>query len=289
VGRPDDQVVRVSPDWLELREPADAAARSVELAQVLAQRLADPAVCEPADEQTRRLVVHDLGAGTGSMARWLGPRLPGPQRWVLHDRDADLSRQALIDRPLTGSGDPASLDIRIEDITRLGPSGLAGADLITASALLDMLTTEELQRVIRSCAVARCPVLFSLTVTGSIDMDPAHSLDPELVSAFNDHQRRPARGGTLLGPDAGDTAAAELTDVGYDVWTASSPWQLAGDERRLIAAWLAGWVTAAVEQRPYLALAAEDYLATRGRQIADDALAVSIGHIDILAVPGGGS
>ena len=38
----------------------------------------------------RPLVVHDLGSGTGSMARWLAPRLPGPQHWVLHDRDADL-------------------------------------------------------------------------------------------------------------------------------------------------------------------------------------------------------
>ena len=38
----------------------------------------------------RRCVIHDLGCGTGSMGRWLAPRLPGPQHWVLHDRDADL-------------------------------------------------------------------------------------------------------------------------------------------------------------------------------------------------------
>ena len=36
------------------------------------------------------LLVHDLGSGTGSMVRWLAPRLPGPQHWVLHDRDPDL-------------------------------------------------------------------------------------------------------------------------------------------------------------------------------------------------------
>ena len=35
-----------------------------------------------------RLVIHDLGGGSGAMGRWLAPRLPGPQHWVVHDRDA---------------------------------------------------------------------------------------------------------------------------------------------------------------------------------------------------------
>ena len=70
---------RVTPEWLALREPADAAARSVELVERLRARL----VGSP------ELVIHDLGAGTGSMGRWLAPLLPGPQHWVLHDRDVD--------------------------------------------------------------------------------------------------------------------------------------------------------------------------------------------------------
>ena len=72
-------VVRVSPDWLALREPADAAARSGALVQRVARHLtAGP------------LVIHDLGGGSGAMGRWLAPRLPGPQHWVVHDLDADL-------------------------------------------------------------------------------------------------------------------------------------------------------------------------------------------------------
>ena len=73
--------VRVSPDWLALREPADAEARSVELAERLARHL-------PAG----RLEIHDLGGGSGAMGRWLAPRLPEPQHWVVHDRDEDLLR-----------------------------------------------------------------------------------------------------------------------------------------------------------------------------------------------------
>ena len=71
---------RVSGEWLDLREPADAAARDPELVESLRRRLPS-AGC---------LVIHDLGCGTGSMGRWLAPLLPGPQHWVLHDRDEDL-------------------------------------------------------------------------------------------------------------------------------------------------------------------------------------------------------
>ena len=79
--------VRVSPEWLVLREPADAAARSAELAERLGRHL--PAA--------GRLVIHDLGGGSGAMGRWLAPRLPGPQHWVVHDRDAGLLELAVAD------------------------------------------------------------------------------------------------------------------------------------------------------------------------------------------------
>ena len=81
--------VRVSPRWLVLREPADAAARSARLAERLAGHLSG----------TDRLVIHDLGGGSGAMGRWLAPRLSGPQHWVVHDRDADLLDLAVAAAP----------------------------------------------------------------------------------------------------------------------------------------------------------------------------------------------
>ena len=60
-----DEVIRVSTEWLALREPADAAARSRELVE----HLASPA--------TGRWVIHDLGGGSGAMGRWLAPLLDG--------------------------------------------------------------------------------------------------------------------------------------------------------------------------------------------------------------------
>ena len=91
------EAVRVSPEWLRLREPADAAARSAELAERLGRHLA----------AAGRLVIHDLGGGSGAMGRWLAPRLPGPQHWVVHDRDADLLKLAVAGAPgrrVTGRG-----------------------------------------------------------------------------------------------------------------------------------------------------------------------------------------
>jgi len=83
--------VGVSPEWLALREPADAAARSAELADRLARHL-------PAGP----LLIHDLGGGSGAMGRWLAPRLPGLQHWVMHDRDADLLELAVAAPPAPG-------------------------------------------------------------------------------------------------------------------------------------------------------------------------------------------
>ena len=68
--------VRSARSGSTLREPADAAARSEELAERL--RATSPA---------GPLMIHDLGGGSGAMGRWLAPRLPGPQHWVVHDRD----------------------------------------------------------------------------------------------------------------------------------------------------------------------------------------------------------
>ena len=68
----------------------------------------------------RSRVIHDLGCGTGAMGRWLAPLLPGPQHWVLHDRDADLLEVAAADVPGRPPTAPRSPSRRgASDITRL--------------------------------------------------------------------------------------------------------------------------------------------------------------------------
>src|ERR1700733_10318137 len=109
--------IRVSRRWLALREPADAAARSPELTEQLRRVL----------PSTGRHVIHDLGCGTGAMGRWLAPRLPGPQHWILHDRDADLVELAAAEPPGPASdGAIATLEAKLSDIPRLAPADLPG-------------------------------------------------------------------------------------------------------------------------------------------------------------------
>ena len=256
--------VRASAGWLALREPADAAARSTELVDELVSFL-------PRGD----LVIHDLGSGTGSMARWLAPLLPAVQRWVLHDRDVDLLERAdLADR---------EVETRRDDITRLDPEALADADLLTASALLDMMTADELERFVRACETTGCPVLITLSVIGRAELTPADPLDREIMAAFNDHQQRDTVGGPLLGPNAFRAAVQAFTALGRDVLVRSSPWNLGPADAELATAWFDGWLAAALEQRPALSGALGTY--ARRRMAAEGSLAVAVHHKDLLVVP----
>lgn len=268
--------VRVSPSWLDLREPADAAARSVELVGLVRDQLAGAA----------RAVIHDLGCGTGSMARWLAPRLDGPQRWVMYDRDGDLLGHAAARLPRTVAGAAITAETRQRDITRLTADDLAGAGLITASALLDMLTADELDRLVAACAGVGCPVLWTLSVVGRVDLTPAHPLDAELDAAFNAHQRRLAHGRQLIGPDAVEAAVDGFQDRGARVVVRPSPWRLSAgsDQAELVRAWFDGWVWAACEQRPDLTVPAQTYVRDRLTDISTGRLSVVVHHSDLVAV-----
>ena len=270
------EAIRVSPDWLALREPADAAARSRVLVDELRSRT-------PARDGW---LIHDLACGTGSMGRWLAPLLPGPQRWVLHDRDADLLARASADGwgPAADGADVA-IETRLSDVTRLDPDDLAGATLITASALLDLLTSEELTRLIDTCAGAGCPVLFTLSVTGRVQLLPPDPLDARIAAAFNEHQRRLTPCGRLLGPAAVEAAAEGFRRNGAEVVVSSSPWQLGAADGDLALEWLAGWIDAACEQEPELRSEAAPFQRRRLNEAAAGALAVIVGHADLLVLP----
>lgn len=270
--------VRVSTRWLRLREPADASARARGLVEPLARR--------PPGGTTR--VVHDLGCGDGAMSRWLAPQLGGPQHWVLHDRDPDLLAVAAADPPLTSAdGAAVTLETRCGDITRLGPRDLAGATLVTASALLDMFTADEVERFVAVCVMAGCPALVTLSVTGGARLDPPDPLDPVLAAAFDDHQRRTTGGRTLLGPDAVHAAVRAFGRHGWQVETRRSPWRLGSRHPALLTEWLDGWAGAAREQSPELAPAAADHLARRGGEILAGRLTATVPHLDLLARPPG--
>jgi SAM-dependent methyltransferase len=267
----------LAPGWLALREPADHAARATDLLDPLRRHLGPGP-----------LAVHDLGCGTGSMCRWLAPRLPGPQRWTLVDRDPDLLDRVAAtmtgaDAPRDADGRPVDVHAAPGDLTDLRAADLAGTGLVTASALLDMLTAEEIDGLAAACADR--PTLLAMTVAGEVEFDPADPLDAEFTPAFNDHQRRTVAGRTQAGPDATAAATASFRRHGATVLTRPTPWRLGPGRSALLAVWLRGWLAAAVEQRPDLARHADGYRDRRMAACAAGELRAVVHHHDLLALP----
>jgi hypothetical protein len=217
------------------------------------------------------------------MGRWLAPWLSGPQHWVVHDRDEDLLDLALAEPPPDGAA--ITVEARHRDITDLAPPDLAGADVIVASALLDLLTADELEAMLDTSGAIGCPLLLALTVVGRVALKPADRLDARIAAAFDAHQRRTTAAGPLLGPDAVAAAVGQLRARGAGVVVRPSPWRLDAAHADLTAEWLRGWVAAACEQEPALASDAGPYLERRLAQAAAGKLTVIVDHADILVTP----
>ena len=78
-----------SADWLQRREPFDAAARAATAPRLkLQQRLV---AWRPSGNAPLRVI--DLACGTGANLRWLAPQLGGRQQWLVVDHDAALLRR----------------------------------------------------------------------------------------------------------------------------------------------------------------------------------------------------
>ena len=247
-------------DWLTLREPADRAARDAALLH-RAVELAGP---DP--------VVMDLGCGTGSTVRTMAPLLPSSTAWRLVDND-----ESLLELAQSTAGPAAST--HLIDITSLSPLPLEGVTLVTASALLDLVTEAWLAEFAATLTV---PFYAALTYDGQMTWDPADPEDERITDAFNRHQRGDKGLGAALGPLAGAATQAVLSAAGWSVMTAPSVWNLGADHQELHRELLRGIGTAANE-----AGAADAAEWTARRVAAAATSSCSIGHVDLLAIPPG--
>ena len=173
----------------------------------------------PRDPRPRRRhrVDGPLARATAARTAALGRARPGR-------RPAGPRRR---DRPgEAADGAAVTVETRQSDITRLEPGDLADATLITASAILDLLTGEELAGLVAVCAGTGCPVLLTLSVVGRVDLNPADPLDASVAAAFDAHQRRTTEEGRLLGPDAVAFAVEGFSRLEAEVLVRPSPWRL---------------------------------------------------------------
>jgi hypothetical protein len=259
-----------SADWLALREPADAAARSDRLAHAVAGAVAPDA----------ELRVLDLGAGTGANLRYLSPRLPPRQRWLLVDHDAGL-----LARVSSGVQMPGRIETRVRDIAALTDTAagdlFAGRGLVTASALLDLVSSEWVQALVARCRAAAANVLFALNYDGRIQCTPEDPEDERVRELVNRHQRTDKGFGPALGPDATDHAARAFADHGYRIERDRSDWMLTAESHELQRQLIDGWARAAAEIAPERATAIDAWRGRRLAHLAAGRSRIVVGHEDV--------
>lgn len=266
----------ISSDWLELRRGADHAARegSNGLLAALTGHLAS--------RREAGVDVVDVGAGTGSNLAWLAPRLGADQHWTLLDHDARLLAEAV---PPPVPQTRITIEVRTAEIGDLGRVLEAVRTqrplLVTCSALLDLLTADQIHALCEAAVDARAACLFSLSVTGEASVRPARQDDDLLHRAFAAHQRRAG----LAGAHGAAIAADTLSAAGFLVSTADTSWRLDAGQHRLVNRFLADRVAAAIEQEPGLQAVALPWLAERQQQLQSGRLDVTVGHRDVLALP----
>lgn len=266
-----------SAEWLALREPADVAARDGALLAAAAQ--AAQAAQGRSGAGVARPVIVDLGCGTGSTLRAFQPVLTTSAAWRLVDADAALLNRA---------AELAGPDVALHqiDLRQIDDLPLAGASLVTASALLDLCARDWVSALADRLAQLGLPFYAALSYDGVMHWTPEDPDDAAVTAAFNRHQRGDKGFGPALGPDAADVAAEVFAAAGFRVLQADSPWRLAAPEAVLHRDLIAGIAAAAAEVADP-AMAAT-WAARRQASLADPQASVGIiGHRDLLALPAG--
>lgn len=258
--------------WLALRWRADHGSRSRPLLRALR--------IEGRRRGWSRFL--DLGAGTGSNLRYVSARIPWATEWVLVDHDEDLL--AKVRAP--------SHSVRVRtiagDVADAGLARVVDADVVTASALLDLVSEAWLTDLRDRCAAAGAAAYFALSYDGTVrwHSSPSPEMDALVLDAVNEHQHRDKGTGRALGPSATEVARRLFEEAGYDVRVAPSPWRLSGErDAPLVEALVDGWVGAAVEMRPDDADAIRSWGRDTVRRAREGGVRVDVGHADMLALP----
>ena len=276
-------------DWLALREVADERSRARLPLDLLRQsRREDP------------LRILDLGSGTGANLRYLAPRIGGAQTWLLTDVSPRLlgateSRMRAWASShgygLTGGADAVEIAgpgfrcgyrLHVVDIAReLTRLPIPGQDLVTASALLDLVSDQWVEELVQRCRAAGSDVLFALTYDGRVECEPGVDDDALVLASVNRHQRTDKGFGPAMGPLAWERTKNKLSREGYRVLRRSSDWRIEPGEAELQGALLSGWAEAAAQIAPQLQDRLETWYRNRNRLLMRGLSRLTVGHRDL--------
>ena len=270
--------------WLDAREPADHRSRSEDLAKLLARDFG----------RRSTISVLDMGCGTGSNLRATAPWLGDDQHWTLVDLDPlllDAAHERLAawaskaekrgnQLLLHKGGKRITVELRRADLSQdLDRVFLTRPDLVTASALFDLVSADFISEI--AAEVVRCRAAFYtvLTYNGQQRWTPKHDADAAMASAFRAHQTRDKGiGPSAAGPMAPALLSTAFDAAGYTVSEGDSAWRLEAGDEALIAELVPGFAAAVTET----ALVPEENVAA---WLAVSRIGALVGHTDTLALP----
>jgi hypothetical protein len=260
-----------SADWLVLREPHDGRARN-------------PAVLAAVSALVERwspIRIVDLASGLGSMLRALAPRLPSPQIWRLVDKNSELL--AFADR-MTAPSAELAVEFCGLDLGHNLHNALVGTiDLVTASALLDLVSEGWLDQLLSEIVRRRLPFYTTLTYDGRAEIEPADPLDAAIIAATNIHQRIDKGFGPALGPTAVRAAIARLESLQYSVVSGPSDWIIGANDREIQMKIFAFWASAGQAIGGFSHSEMAGWLARRRDAVIAGCSSIRIGHVDFFA------
>jgi hypothetical protein len=235
----------------------------------------------------------------------LAPHLGSGQAWLLIDHDATLLARlpaVLLDWArmegyqvtddaegllIKGQGFTAAVRwIRLDLATSLADLSLGEVDLVTASALLDLVSSEWIDLLLIACYKNVCSALFALNYDGRIQWQPALAADTAISALLNRHQRRDKGFGLALGPTAAHYTAKRFKALGFKTREGRSDWHLSAAQTTLQQALAADWARAVLQLDPTAQHWIEAWLDARNDHAQRGDSQLTVGHIDVLAFPG---
>lgn len=288
-------MTRVAADWLALRESFDTDARNVHVTRPLASF---------AVEQAEPLSVLDLGSGTGANFRYLAPRLPCDQSWMLVDVDPLLLQR--IERKTQRWANTRGWTVervgnetllragrrcwtvacrRLDLMWELDRIDFRCYRVVTASALADLVSRAWFDDLAQRCYDARAAMAVTLTYDGRRVWTPRDPDDEVIVEWFNRHQQRDAGFGPALGPQAGVYMGRCLRTLGYRVLSRRSDWRIGPEDIATHRALIEDAARPCCELVPQQSGRIKAWAKRRHRFLEEGTCRLTVGHVDLLALP----
>jgi hypothetical protein len=258
--------------WFALREPYDVRARNSEVLGKVEEAVA----------QRASISIVDLGCGVGATLRALSSHLPKKQNWCLVDNDPAALKCA---KAIVGASGVKVRTMLLDLVDDLQAALDGPIDIVTTSALLDLVSGEWLEQLVLRTTGRHLPVYAALTYDGRVALKPIDLHDAAVIAAVNRHQLSDKGFGPALGPNASTWAIGRFQAAGYDVMHGKSDWTFGPTDQEIQLEIFAAWADAARETGAVPIANLDLWLRVRRDAVAEGRSQLRIGHVDFFARP----